>query len=172
MSLTWLDLLIGLFIIGGAIRGFRRGLIREGMAFAGLAVGLILAAEWSPVVTEFLKPFIGGGRAADALAYLMVVLAVLGAATLLTVVTLRLARFLFVGWFDRLGGAIFGSGQGAVLAALVLILMIKFPVAGLDKAVKGSELSVQLLTLVPALVSYLPPELEAVAIFFSPGKLP
>lgn len=167
-----MDLLIGLFIIGGAIRGFRRGLIREGMAFGGLAVGLLLAAEWSPVVAELLKPFVGGGRGLDVLAYLLVVLAVLGAATLLTVVALRLARFLFVGWFDRLGGAIFGAGQGAVLAALVLILMIRFPVAGLDKAVKGSELSVQLLTLVPAMLSYLPPELNAVAAFFSPGKLP
>jgi membrane protein required for colicin V production len=171
MSLNWLDLLVGLIVISGAIRGYSRGLIREGMAFGGLAVGLILAAEWSPEVAGFLKPFVGGGRVLDVLAYLLVLLAVLGAATLLTVIALRLARVLFVGWFDRLGGAVFGAGQGAVVAALVLILMIKFPVAGLDKAVRDSDLAVQLLTLVPTLLSSLPPQLDAVASFFNPGKL-
>ncbi|HEX2987342.1 MAG TPA: CvpA family protein, partial [Chloroflexota bacterium] len=126
MSFSWLDLLVGLFVIGGAVRGYGRGLIREGMAFGGLAVGLILATEWSPEVAGFVKPFVGGGRVLDVLAYLLVLVAVLGAATLLTVLALRLVRAFFAGWVDRFGGALFGACQGAVVAALVLILMIKF----------------------------------------------
>ncbi len=172
MSPSWLDLSIVILIGAGAFRGFKRGLIREGMAFGGLAVGLILATEWNSEVAELLRPFVGGGRFLNALAYLLVVLAVLGLATLLTVLIQRLMRVFLVGWLDRLGGVAFGAGQGAILAALLLILMIRFPVLGLDKSVRGSEVAIDVLETVPAVLSYLPPELASVADFFDPGSLP
>lgn len=172
MTPTWLDVGILLLIGAGTFRGYWRGLIREGMAFGGLAVGLILATEWNSEVAELLRPFVGGGRFLNALAYLLVVLAVLGVATLLTVLIQRLMRVFLVGWLDRLGGAVFGAGQGAILAALLLILVIRFPIMGLDKAVKGSEVAIDLLETVPAVLSYLPPELASVADFFDAGSLP
>ncbi len=172
MTPTWLDVAILLLIVVGAFRGYKRGLIREGMAFGGLAVGLILAAEWNPEVAEMLRPFIGGGRLLNALAYLLVVLGVLGLATLLTVIIQRLMRVLLVGWLDRLGGAVFGAGQGAILAALLMVLMIRFPIMGADRAVKGSEVAIDLLETVPAALSFLPPQLASVADFFDLGTHP
>jgi len=102
------------------------------MAFGGLAVGLVMASQWSSTVSDLLRPFIGGGRLVDALAYVLVVLSVLSAATLLTVIIQRLMRVLLVGWLDRLGGALFGAAQGAVLAALLLVLILRFPIMGLE----------------------------------------
>jgi len=172
MAPTWLDVGILLLIGAGALRGYRRGLIREGMALGGLAVGLVLATQWNAEVAGLLKPFVGGGRFLNALAYVVVVLLILGVATLLTVVIQRVMRILLVGWLDRLGGALFGAGQGAILAALLLVLVVRFPVMGLDKAVKGSEVATDLLEIVPAILSYLPPELGPVAHFFDTGLLP
>lgn len=172
MSPNWLDLAVVVLVAAGAFRGFRRGMVREGMAFGGLAVGLILASEWNSEVADLLRPFVGGGGLPHALAYLLVVLAVLGFATLLTVLTLRLMRLLLVGWLDRLGGIVFGAGQGAILAALLLILMVRFPILGLDRAVKDSLLATGLLDGLPAALAYLPPQLGAVADLFDPGSLP
>ncbi|MHB0871018.1 MAG: CvpA family protein [Chloroflexota bacterium] len=172
MNPTWMDVAILLLVGAGAFRGYQRGLIREGMAFGGLAAGLILATEWNEPVAAVLEPFIGGGRLLDALSYLLVVLAILGLATLLTVLIQRLMRVFLVGWLDRLGGAVFGAGQGAIVAALLLILVIRFPIMGLEKAVRGSEVAFEILETVPAVLSFLPPELASVADFFDPGSHP
>lgn len=172
MDLTWLDVVLVALIAAGALRGFVRGLIREGMAFGGLAAGLILAAQWYRDVAAALRPFIGGGRFIEGLAYLVVVLAVLGVATLLTVVTMRAMRFLLVSWLDGLGGLLFGAAQGAVVAAVVLLLMVKYPAAGLDKAVKESGVAAALLGAVPSVLGSLPTELAAVSEFFDPTLKP
>ncbi len=172
MSFTWLDLVVALFIAAGAFRGFKRGLVREGMAFAGLAVGLLVATRWYGAVFALLRPFIGGGRPVEVLAYLLVMLAVLVCFTLLTVLLLRLRRLLFVGWLDRLGGTLFGGGQGALLAAAGLVLLIRNPVMGLDQAVRESEVAVGLLRAVSAALVNLPPILAPVAAFFRLPKMP
>ena len=170
MSFGLLELGIALSIGLGALRGFGRGLVREGLALGGLLFGLVLAAQWQARVAALLKPFIGGGKLADGLAYLLVLLAVIGAATLLTVLVLRVVRLLLVGWLDRLGGAAFGAAQGAIVAGLLLFLAIKYPVMGLDQAVRGSELGMAVLEVLPRVLSYLPPELgPAISFFTLPG---
>ena len=166
MNPTWLDVVLITLIVAGALRGFMRGLIREGMAFGGLAVGLILATQWYMEVVKAIKPFVGGGRFIEALAYLFVVLAVLAAATLLTVVLLRVMNFFLVGWIDGLGGLLFGAAQGAVLAVVILVLMVRYPTAGLDGAVKESLIARALLDAVPVVLEHLPSELAVVSHFF------
>lgn len=166
MNLTWLDVVLAALILAGALRGFMRGLVREGMAFGGLAVGLILATQWYLEVAKVLKPFVGGGRFIEGLAYLFVVLAVLAVATLLTVIIMRVMSFFLVGWLDGLGGLLFGAAQGAVLAVVILVLMVKYPSAGLDGAVTESSLACALLDSVPVVLKSLPSELSAVSEFF------
>lgn len=166
MNPTWLDVVLAVLIVAGALRGFMRGLIREGMAFGGLAVGLILATQWYSEVAKAFKPFVGGGRFIEGMAYLLVVLAVLAVATLLTVVIMKTMSFFLVGWLDGLGGLLFGAAQGAVLAVVILVLMVKYPSAGLDGAVKDSSLAKGLLDAMPIVLESLPRELAAVSEFF------
>jgi len=166
LDFTWLDIVLVTLIAVGAIRGFMRGLIREGMAFGGLGVGLVLASQWYSEVAETLRPFVGGGGLLDGLSYMLVVLAVLSVATLLTVIITRVIRLLLVGWIDGVGGLLFGAAQGAVLATMLLVLMVKYPLAGLDLAVGDSGLAGVLLGAVPEVLDRLPPELASVAEFF------
>lgn len=166
MNPTWLDVVITALIVAGALRGFMRGLIREGMAFGGLAVGLVLATQWHLEVAKAFEPFVGGGRLIEGMAYVLVVLAVLAVATLMTVIIMRVMNFLLVGWLDGLGGLVFGAAQGAILAVVILVLMVKYPSAGLDEAVKDSSLANRLLDATPVVLNSLPPELAAVSEFF------
>jgi membrane protein required for colicin V production len=123
---------------------------------------MILASHQYPNVAAWLEPFIGGGTIADALAYLGIVLASLGLATLLTLAIRKLMHVLLVGWLDRFSGALFGAGQGIALATLVLFLIVRFEFMGLEKAVGDSELSLAVLGLLPGAVELLPPELGSI----------
>lgn len=158
-----LDLGVVVLVVGGAFRGHRRGLIREGLAFGGLAVGLLLASEWYQELAGIMAPFVGGGRLVALVAYLGMVLAVLLGATLLTVVMRRMLRWLFIGWLDSMGGVLFGAAQGALVALLVLFVLVGYPVMGSDRAVGESLLSVALLESLPSVLALLPPELGSIA---------
>lgn len=169
---SWLDMAVALVVIGGAFRGYKRGLVREGMAFLGLLGGMALAARWHSDAAGALRPFVGGGALADGIAYLGIVLITLGCATLLTLAIRKLMHILFVGWLDGTAGALFGAGQGAVVAALGLFLLVKFQLFGLDKVVKGSDLAMLILGVLPGAMGFLPPELGSVAHFFELPKQP
>ena len=166
MVLNWLDMAIAVLVIGGAFRGYQRGVVREGMAFAGLLGGMALAARWHVDVAQGLRPWIGGGALADGISYLGIVLVTLGCATVLTLAIRKLMHLLLVGWLDRAAGALFGAGQGAIVAAICLFLMVKFQLFGLDKVVKGSDLATVILGILPGAMGLLPPELGSVAHFF------
>lgn len=172
MMPSWLDMAIALVIVGGAFRGYKRGLVREGMAFIGLIGGMVLASRWQSDVARTLQPFVGGGALAAGIAYLGIVLVTLGCATLATLIIRKLMHVLLVGWLDRVAGALFGAGQGAIVAALCLFLLVKFQLFGLDKVVKGSDMAMVVLSLLPDAVGLLPPEFGSVAHFFELPKQP
>jgi uncharacterized membrane protein required for colicin V production len=99
-------------------------------------------------------------------AYLLVILAALMLATLLTVVLDRYLRAPMLGGFNRIGGAVLGVMQAAVLAAFILVLLLRLPVLELDEAVRQAPLPRAVLEPLPVVLSYLPPELAEVRAFF------
>ena len=169
---SWLDMAIALVVIAGAFRGYKRGLVREGMAFVGLLGGMALAARWQSDVARTLRPFVGGGALADGIAYLGIVLVTLGCATLATLIIRKLMHVLLVGWLDRVAGALFGAGQGAIVAAICLFLLVKFQLFGLDKVVKSSDIAMVVLGILPGAVALLPPDFGSVAHFFELPRQP
>ncbi len=172
MALNWLDIGIAFLLVGGAFRGYRRGLLREGMGFLGLLGGMVLAGRWHSDVAAILHPFVGGGALADGIAYVAIVMVAVGCATLVTLAIRKLMHVLLVGWVDRVTGAAFGAAEGAVVAALCLFLVVKFQFLGLESAVKTSELAMAVLGVLPGAMGILPPELGSVAQFFELPKQP
>jgi membrane protein required for colicin V production len=166
-SLEWvMNALVAVLALAGAYRGMRRGLVQEGMALGGLAVGVWLAGRWHQSLERVIEPFVGGGALAEALSYLLVILGAVMVATLLTVMLDRYRRLPLLHGFDRAGGALLGVAQGAVLAAVILILIVRYPVLGLDEVVGEAALPRAVLQPLPHVLSYLPPELAGVRAFF------
>ncbi|HEX9015143.1 MAG TPA: CvpA family protein [Chloroflexota bacterium] len=166
---NWLDMLVALLIVAGAWRGYRRGLIREGMALLGLLGGMIVASRFHEAVASLIEPFVGRGFA-DGIAYGGIVLLILGAATLFTLALKRLMKFVFAGRLDTAAGVIFGGLQGAVLASLVLLVMVKFRMFGVDKSFEDSQLAVAALALLPGIAGLLPEELGSLAGLFQAAR--
>ncbi len=167
---NWLDMLVALLTVAGAYRGYRRGLVREGMAFAGLVVGMVIASRWRADAAKAISPFVGSGGIADALGYGGLVLLVLGCATVLTLLLRKLMHVLLVGWLDAVGGGLFGAAQGAIVAGIVLFLLIRFQLFGVEGAVRDSELATTALGMLPGAIGLLPSELGSLARFFEIPK--
>ncbi len=126
MAFAPLDFVV-LLILGIAfVRGVLRGLLREAFSVAALAAACLMvtlfygdAAEWLLRVTqgrigEVGAPWIGGA---------LLGIVTIGVVTLLGRLLRRGARFAGLGWADRTGGALLGSAEGVLVAAVILSLL-------------------------------------------------
>lgn len=125
-----------------AIRGYWRGFFREFFALLGLAVGGLAAVRLTPNGVEFLEPYLALPEpivAGVAFAGIFVIVH-----TMVNIVGLlfdRLAKAIFLSGINRLAGAVFAAGKGAVVMALVLFglhLVQRFP--ELDQQIMSSTI--------------------------------
>lgn len=168
----FLEIAVGCTALAGGYRGLRRGLIREGMALAGLVAGLMLAYHQHARVVVLLEPLVGSGGWVRGAAYLGILFLALGVATLMTSLLSRLSKKLGMGWLNGAGGALLGAAQGVLLASLVLFLVVKHGVFGLDGPLLDSDLALSLLGALHGVVLQLPEEMGPVTGFFAgaPGR--
>jgi uncharacterized membrane protein required for colicin V production len=117
-----LDALLLVLLVPFVLRGYRRGLVREIFALAGLVGGLLVAAAASRPLAAALVPAPPPPLWALAAAFAGVLVAALVVADLLGRLARGLARTLFLGGVDRLAGIVFGSLKGATALGFGLLL--------------------------------------------------
>jgi len=118
---NWVDatLIVALALFG--LRGYFRGLFREVLSLAGLAVGLVVAGRNYETVAALgepywnVSPLIHKGAA-----YIAIFFAVYFLFSLIGWLLHRSEKLLFLQTLNRIGGIAIGVGKGAALAALIL----------------------------------------------------
>jgi len=118
---NWVDatLIVALALFG--LRGYFRGLFREVLSLAGLAVGLVLAGRNYETIAALgepywnISPLIHKGAA-----YIAIFFAVYFVFSLIGWLLHRSEKFLFLQTLNRIGGIAVGVGKGTALAALIL----------------------------------------------------
>ena len=158
-----IDIIILATLALSLIMGFFWGLIRQVIALVGLAGGLILAGQYYAGAADFLHGSDGKGLVADenwariiAFVGIMILFSLL-----LGIVgsTLRLvARLLFLGWLDRLLGAVLGLLIALTLTTSMVIVATVFPVPGLSDGVRDSQVAQMLSGYIPVVLAMLPQE--------------
>ncbi|HKX75616.1 MAG TPA: CvpA family protein, partial [Acidimicrobiia bacterium] len=137
-----IDFVLGAFLAGLAVRGWRRGLLRELLDLAGLVLGAALAFRLAGPVGDFLTDRFGltsewARLGAGAVLFvgvgvgLSIAARVLGRALVLP--GLRLA--------NGLGGAAVGALWGAVLLSVALTLAGAVPLEEVTEAVEESRVA-------------------------------
>ena len=119
--MNWVDatLIVALALFG--LRGYFRGLFRETLSLAGLAVGLVLAGRNYEAVAAYgerywnISPLIHKGAA-----YIAIFFAVYFLFSLIGWLLHRSEKLLFLQTVNRIGGIAVGVGKGTALAALIL----------------------------------------------------
>lgn len=160
--MNWLDIVLIVVLVIPALVGLRRGLIKAALSLAGLIVGVILAGNFYGSVSG-LFGFTNNQEVANILAFALILVLVIVAATVLA----RLLKFavsvVMLSWVDHLGGAVFGFLLGAIFLGALLATWVQFFGIGL---VTESFLAGVLLDKFPLVLALLPSEFDAVRDFF------
>jgi membrane protein required for colicin V production len=121
-----MNLLDGIIIVILAyclIRGIFRGLIKEVSAIIGVLGGYYAAYTYYPAVARLLAQWISNPGYLNIISFLILFLAVFWIVSVAGVVLKYLMNIAFLGWTDRISGALFGALK-ATLIILVLILVL------------------------------------------------
>jgi membrane protein required for colicin V production len=122
-----LDALLLVLLVPFMLRGWSRGVLREGFGVAGFVAGVLAAAALAgPVASDLTaRGLVSPGRGAMIAAF-AVFFSVVIAFNLAGRVADGFARALFLGPLLRLAGAGFGAVKGAVVLAFVLLAVGHF----------------------------------------------
>jgi membrane protein required for colicin V production len=125
-----MDAIIGVALLGFAIRGLMRGFLRELLSLLGLFLGLWIAllkfvplGEWVQRYLPLTEPL------PFHLAFLAIFLSVASLAGVVGYLVHRVAKALLMGWLDALVGLGFGSVKGVMILTVLLFLLAQLPLA-------------------------------------------
>jgi membrane protein required for colicin V production len=170
---NWLDpVIIGIILLSVAL-GILRGLIRSVAGF----VGLLLAALFASRLATLINPALNDanikhppvtGAAAFVVAFVVIFVAVEMLANMLRFVE----KILFLGWIDRVGGAVFGLARGVILSMVLLAAFAMFGSAQFNTTLRQAQVAVTLWQNASALTGMLPKGMQKSMIHLVNGQAP
>ena len=123
------DLVLGVALALLAVRGFRRGLIKEAIGLGVLVVGAVAALRLSNPVGDFASRLTGTGPDASRLIGGVLVFLVISIGGGLLAAALHKGTHVLPGvpTVNRIGGALLAAGGGALVATLLLSVLSVLP---------------------------------------------
>ena len=170
---NWLDPVLYGLIVLSVLFGIRRGLLRS---IAGV-LGLVLAALFAGRVAALVEPTLdhAGIKHPSApaavvfvIAFIAIVVAVEFAAGILRFVQ----RVLFLGWIDRLGGALFGLIRGILFCMILVAGLSLYGSTSEQATTRQSSLAVWLWQNMSGLAGMLPSGMQQSTIRLVHDKAP
>ena len=165
--MSWLDIVL-LVILGlAAFQGVRAGLIKSVLSLAGMMVGIFLAIRLYDDFGSWLNGFISNASIANVVAFVIILLAVVLVATVVSSLLGGLISAIGAGWLNRIGGAIFSLLLSTVVLGALLAVLTKYSFSsGLENAIRDSFLADFFLGKFPSVLSVLPSEFDSIRNFF------
>jgi len=123
--MSFIDIIFAVLLCIALYKGIKNGLFVELASLVALVVGIFVAIKFSYLMKEILETKVSWEPkyieiVAFALTFLIVVVAIHLSAKLLT----KIADFAYLGWLNKLAGAVF-SGLKTILALSVVILVFE-----------------------------------------------
>ena len=116
-----IDIIIGLILIFGTVKGFLRGLFIEVTTLVGLVLGIYGAIHFSYFLGDFLKDSVTWDESMIQLvSFAGTFLIILIALVLLGKTMTKIAETIALGFFNKIVGAIFGLLKYALILSIVL----------------------------------------------------
>jgi membrane protein required for colicin V production len=124
--MEWVDWAILLVMALSVLGGLAQGFFRSVCALGGLLLGLALAAWNYARLAAVLLPLVRIKPVANAIAFLLIALLVMGLAAILGKVLSKAFHQIGLGCLDRLAGAAFGFFQGVLLVTVIVLVAVAF----------------------------------------------
>lgn len=162
-----LDYILIAVLVFCLIRGIFRGLIKELSSIVGLLGGFYGAYTYYPSLAEILSAVIGNPVYLNIVSFVIICLVVYVAVNMVAAVLKYFMNIVFLGWLDRVGGALFGGVKG-VLAAVIVIVMLTAFLPRNSAIVRDSAVARRMMTVSSALVQVTTREMQV--LFSSKAK--
>ena len=135
------DFVIIAIIVSNTLLGMKIGLIKQIFYVTSFILGVIIAVKTHTYLASFLKHIIPTSTIwCNATAFILIFILVAMVVIFIGKLIRRVVRFLFMGWVDRLGGAIVGILGGTILAATLTFIFVKYPIYNSTDLIKNSLL--------------------------------
>ena len=122
------------------IRGIFRGLVKELSSIIGVFGGFYAAYTYYPVLAKPLSKWITNAGYLNILSFLIIFCGVFIIISILGIIINYLLKIVFLGWLDRVSGAMFGAMKGILIVSVLLIALTAFLPKG-TPVIKDSLLS-------------------------------
>jgi membrane protein required for colicin V production len=161
--MSWLDTVIIITSLALGLLGLWKGIIRTAFGIAGLVGGIYLAGRWAGTLADAL--FSNGSAWTEGVAYAIILITIIIAASIVGHFVAKLVHITFLGWIDRLAGFILGTAIGVTLFAALLTITTKYfpPV---ENVVSTSPIAKAILQYFASLLELFPGESGCVRNFF------
>jgi membrane protein required for colicin V production len=125
-AMSSIDFVVGAVLGIAALRGLFRGLTREVISLASLAAACVAVRLFVAPLAAWLVEASDGGIGtvpAPWIAGLLIAVATLAAGAVTARVVRGGARAVGLGWADHAGGAMLGAAEGALVSAILLLVL-------------------------------------------------
>ena len=122
------------------IRGIFRGLVKELSSIIGVFGGFYAAYTYYPILAKPLSKWIANTGYLNLLSFMIIFCGVFIIISILGIIINYLLKIVFLGWLDRVSGAMFGAVKGILIVSVLLIALTAFLPKG-TPVIKDSLLS-------------------------------
>jgi membrane protein required for colicin V production len=124
--MNFLDYILVAILAYCLIRGVFRGLVNELSSIVGVLGGFYFAYSYYPQLAAILSSWITNGSYANIVAFLILFVGVYLVISITGAVIKYLISIVFLGWTDRVGGALFGAAKGGLIVIVVVTMLVAF----------------------------------------------
>lgn len=140
MGMNPFDILIVTILTYGLIRGIFRGLVREIASIVGILGGFYAAYTYYTRLAALTSDLIENPVYRNIISYLVIFSAVVVIVGILAVIIKYLLNIAYLGWVDRVSGALFGLLKAALVVCVLFIVLTAFLPKG-NAFIKDAALS-------------------------------
>ena len=132
--MNYLDIIIAIILILFGFRGARKGLIISVVSLLAFGVGIYGAMHFSDFTAEHLQDFMEiNPKYLNTIAFVLTFVLLVVVVNLIGHIVRKAVQSLNLGFFDRLGGFLFGVAKGVLLCSVFVLVLNNFQLLGVVK---------------------------------------
>jgi membrane protein required for colicin V production len=132
--MNYLDIIIAIVLLLFALKGLRRGIIIEVVTLLAFGVGIFGAMHFSDFTAEHLQEVMEiDPKYLNTIAFVLTFILLVVIVNLIGRGVSKLVKTLNLGFWDRLGGFLFGAAKGVLLCSLLVLVLNNLQLLGVVK---------------------------------------
>lgn len=164
--MNWLDVVIIVSLVIITFTGLSKGFIKTIIPLLGIIIGIVLAGRFYGSVADWLSTWLHSSSQANIAGFAIILVVVVIVALIIASLLSKFLSLLFLGWVDKLGGAVLGFVIGGFIFGAILTLITKYNFPGMEGTIQNSSLASFFVNRFNMVLPFLPKEFDSARQFF------